>query len=176
MTESAHKQVFSPLWQVHAYLHYECEGKSNSEELLCLIAQKQETVALSLKLHTSVYNSLQQSPEAIFAKPIEAVFVAGVVDVCLIPEVKFELDVLTEYVKEVMRRKGHCVVCIAEGAGQDIVQHGHTGTDKSGNPILKDIGTHVRDIFKECIEVSAGSVAFSCLATCVSNFVQCSLH
>ena len=80
------------------------------------------------------------------------------VDVCLIPEVKFELEALTDFVKDVMRRKGHCVVCIAEGAGQDIVQHGHTGTDKSGNPILKDIGTHVRDIFKDLIEASACSV------------------
>ena len=75
------------------------------------------------------------------------------VDICLIPEVKFELAALTQYVKEVMKRKGHCVVCIAEGAGQDIVQHGHTGTDKSGNPILKDIGTHLRDVFKESIQV-----------------------
>lgn len=75
---------------------------------------------------------------------------------CLIPEVKFDLEALTEYVKDVMKRKGHCVVCIAEGAGQDIVQHGHTDTDKSGNPILKDIGTHVRDIFKAGIEVTLG--------------------
>ena len=74
-------------------------------------------------------------------------------DVCLIPEVKFELAALTAYVRQVMKRKGHCVVCIAEGAGQDIVQHGHAGTDKSGNPILKDIGTHLRDSFKESMEV-----------------------
>ena len=78
---------------------------------------------------------------------------AGVVDVCLIPEVKFELAALTAYVRQVMKRKGHCVICIAEGAGQDIVQHGHAGTDKSGNPILKDIGTHLRDSFKESMEV-----------------------
>ena len=78
---------------------------------------------------------------------------AGVVDVCLIPEVKFEVKALTAYVREVMKRKGHCVVCIAEGAGQDIVQHGHAGKDKSGNPILKDIGTHLRDAFKETMQV-----------------------
>lgn len=91
---------------------------------------------------------------------------AGVVDICLIPEVKFELGALTQYVKEVMKRKGHCVVCIAEGAGQDIVQHGHTGTDKSGNPILKDIGTHLRDVFKESIQVCLQmlSHAASCYA------------
>lgn len=80
-------------------------------------------------------------------------WLAGVVDVCLIPEVKFELGALTAYVRQVMKRKGHCVVCIAEGAGQDIVQHGHAGKDKSGNPILKDIGTHLRDTFKESMQV-----------------------
>ena len=78
---------------------------------------------------------------------------AGVVDVCLIPEVKFEVGALTEYVRQVMKRKGHCVVCIAEGAGQDIIQNGHAGTDKSGNPILRDIGTHLRDVFKESMKV-----------------------
>ncbi|KAL0041905.1 hypothetical protein WJX79_008483 [Trebouxia sp. C0005] len=83
---------------------------------------------------------------------MQASMASGVVDVCLIPEVKFELAALTAYVRQVMKRKGHCVVCIAEGAGQDIVQHGHAGTDKSGNPILKDIGTHLRDSFKESME------------------------
>ena len=87
------------------------------------------------------------------------------VDVCLIPEVKFELKVLTAYVQQVMKRKGHCVVCIAEGAGQDIVQHGHAGTDKSGNPILKDIGTHLRDTFKESMEVCVSVCQCLCLLT-----------
>ncbi|DBA83660.1 hypothetical protein WJX77_005989 [Trebouxia sp. C0004] len=83
---------------------------------------------------------------------MQASMASGVVDICLIPEVKFELAALTAYVRQVMKRKGHCVVCIAEGAGQDIVQHGHAGKDKSGNPILKDIGTHLRDSFKESME------------------------
>lgn len=83
---------------------------------------------------------------------MQASMASGVVDVCLIPEVRFELPALTAYVRQVIKRKGHCVVCIAEGAGQDIVQHGHAGKDKSGNPILKDIGTHLRDTFKESIE------------------------
>lgn len=99
---------------------------------------------------------------------------AGVVDVCLIPEVKFELAALTAYVRQVMKRKGHCVVCIAEGAGQDIVQHGHAGTDKSGNPILKDIGTHLRDSFKESMEVRLkflGILLCSLACSCVSPFL-----
>lgn len=121
---------------------------------------------------------MQQSLETSFPKPINAICVAGMVDVCLIPEVKFELDVLTDYVKEVLKRKGHCVVCIAEGAGQDIVQKGHTGTDKSGNPILKDIGTHVRDIFKERIEASLGISDFPWTLPSQTSisFVACYLH
>lgn len=40
---------------------------------------------------------------------------AGVVDVCLIPEIKFDLDKLCEFVGSVMERKDFCVVCVAEG-------------------------------------------------------------
>lgn len=45
----------------------------------------------------------------------------GVVDVCLIPEVKFDLQGksgLLAYVQGLLDKRGHCVVCIAEGAGQ----------------------------------------------------------
>eukprot|EP00983_Pelagomonas_calceolata_P014883 472238-Pelagomonas_calceolata.AAC.4 len=41
--------------------------------------------------------------------------IAGVVDVCLIPEIQFDLQKLNEYVAKVIERKGHCVVCLAEG-------------------------------------------------------------
>ena len=40
---------------------------------------------------------------------------AGVVDVCLIPEIPFDLDKLCDFVKSIMDRKDHCVVCVAEG-------------------------------------------------------------
>lgn len=43
------------------------------------------------------------------------------VDVCLIPEVQFDLQGergLLKYVQGLLDEKGHCVVCIAEGAGQ----------------------------------------------------------
>ncbi len=45
----------------------------------------------------------------------------GVVDVCLIPEVPFALKGskgLFAYVEKVLEERGHCVMCIAEGAGQ----------------------------------------------------------
>ena len=43
---------------------------------------------------------------------------SGVVDVCLIPEVKFAVPQLLEHIDNVIKRKGHCVICVAEGAGQ----------------------------------------------------------
>lgn len=45
---------------------------------------------------------------------------SGVVDVCLIPEIKFTLPKLLEHIESVITRKGHCVICVAEGAGQVI--------------------------------------------------------
>ena len=46
---------------------------------------------------------------------------AGVVDVCLIPEVPFVLEGsngLFAYLEKVLEQRGHAVVCVAEGAGQ----------------------------------------------------------
>jgi hypothetical protein len=44
---------------------------------------------------------------------------AGVVDVCLIPEVPFELDPLLAFVKDILETKEYCVICVAEGARPD---------------------------------------------------------
>lgn len=52
---------------------------------------------------------------------VQAALASGVVDACLIPEVKFEMGGepgLLAYVESVLERKGHAVVCIAEGAAQ----------------------------------------------------------
>lgn len=46
---------------------------------------------------------------------------SGVVDICLIPEVKFELNGpngMLAYLETVLNRKGHAVICMAEGAAQ----------------------------------------------------------
>ena len=46
---------------------------------------------------------------------------SGVVDAVLIPEIPFTLkgpNGLFQYLDGVLKSKGHCVVCIAEGAGQ----------------------------------------------------------
>jgi 6-phosphofructokinase 1 len=52
---------------------------------------------------------------------------SGVVDVCLIPEVPFLLEGphgLLTYITQLMDAKGHVVVCVAEGAGQDLLYSG----------------------------------------------------
>jgi 6-phosphofructokinase 1 len=75
---------------------------------------------------------------------------SGVVDACLIPEIGFSMDKLCAYVAQVFERKGHCVVCVAEGAGQDILNsQGDVQSDASGNPILQDIGLHLRSELKK---------------------------
>jgi len=82
---------------------------------------------------------------------------SGVVDICLIPEVPFTIPKLCSAVEAVLDRQGHCVVCVAEGAGQDLARRpaaggngaaGGTGKDASGNPILEDVGAFLKGEFK----------------------------
>ncbi|CAK9213696.1 unnamed protein product [Sphagnum troendelagicum] len=71
-----------------------------------------------------------------------ATIASGQVDIVLIPEVPFLLDTqygVLEYMKKRLEQFGICVVVIAEGAGQDLLE-GVGGTDASGNPILGDVG------------------------------------
>ncbi len=82
---------------------------------------------------------------------------AGVVDVCLIPEIDFQEDKLMACIEKILGRKGHAVVCVAEGAGQMLLANSHShATDASGNPILADIGIFLRDRIKKLIKVSPG--------------------
>ncbi len=70
---------------------------------------------------------------------------------CLIPEVPFELDGpngLLTHLEDRLKRRGHAVIVVAEGAGQDLLEA--TGqTDASGNKKLADIGTFLRDKINE---------------------------
>lgn len=79
---------------------------------------------------------------------MNASMASGVVDVCLIPEIAFTMPKLLSHVKNILKKKDFCVVCVAEGAGQDVLDGQGGATDASGNPILKDIGVHLRDAFK----------------------------
>ena len=79
-----------------------------------------------------------------------------VVNFCLVPEMKFELDgphgLLAALDRRLASGKGHAVVVVAEGAGQDLVA-GEARKDASGNVLKKDIGVYLKDrisaFFKE---------------------------
>jgi len=85
---------------------------------------------------------------------------SGDVDLCLIPEVPFVLDGPTgalAHVEKHVKDKGHAVIVVAEGAGQDVLG-ADSETDASGNPILKDVGPFMRDAIKKHFK-SIGSSA-----------------
>lgn len=74
----------------------------------------------------------------------------GDVDLCLIPEVPVVLDGehgLLPHVARTLDRKGHCVIVVAEGAGQDLFND-ELGKDASGNAKLQEIGIYLRDVIK----------------------------
>ena len=77
-----------------------------------------------------------------------SVLVGSHVAFCLVPEVPFTLDGLLRALKERLERRGHAVIVVAEGAGQDLLQA--TGErDASGNIKYGDIGIFLRDRIKE---------------------------
>ncbi len=77
-----------------------------------------------------------------------SVLVDNEVNFCLIPEAPFSLDCLLAALKQRIERRGHAVVVVAEGAGQEILKA--TGErDASGNIRYGDIGTFLRDQIKD---------------------------
>ena len=60
-------------------------------------------------------------------------------------QIRFTLDKVMTYIDEVLERKGNCVLCVAEGAGQDLLQsESADAKDASGNPILQDFGLFLK--------------------------------
>ncbi|MGM0423676.1 MAG: ATP-dependent 6-phosphofructokinase [Thermodesulfobacteriota bacterium] len=84
------------------------------------------------------------------------------VNFVLIPEEPFELDGpggLLENLRHRLKRRGHAVIVVAEGAGQDIYRREahlngeQVATDPSGNPVLGDICSllqaKIKDYFQD---------------------------
>jgi 6-phosphofructokinase 1 len=72
------------------------------------------------------------------------------VNFVLIPEVPFVLEGkngLLSHLKKRLENRGHAVVLVAEGAGQDLIPLEVAGTDASGNKKLGDIGVFLRNQF-----------------------------
>jgi len=86
------------------------------------------------------------------------------INICLIPEAKFNLygeNGLIDYIFKRLKMRGHCVIIVAEGAGSAINDRKveETGKfDKSGNPVLPDIGA----ILKEEVAAYSKKTNFEC--------------
>lgn len=66
------------------------------------------------------------------------------VNFCLIPESPFRLDGLLAALSDRLYRRGHAVIVVAEGSGQDLMAK-TSETDASGNKRLGDIGVYLKD-------------------------------
>ncbi|KAK9949428.1 hypothetical protein M0R45_004950 [Rubus argutus] len=82
---------------------------------------------------------------------MHASLASGQIDICLIPEVPFQIHGphgILHHLKYLIETKGSAVVCVAEGAGQNLLQKTNA-TDASGNVIFGDIGVHIQQETKK---------------------------
>ena len=73
------------------------------------------------------------------------------VNYCLVPEVPFSLEALVPSLRARLEQRGHAVIAVAEGAGQDLLQRDGE-RDASGNVRYADIGLYLRDELKNCCQ------------------------
>jgi 6-phosphofructokinase 1 len=76
-----------------------------------------------------------------------AVLVDGQVNFCLVPEVPFTLEKFLPQLAARLEHRGHAVIVVAEGAGQDLMK-GSGEKDASGNVKYGDIGIFLRDAIR----------------------------
>ncbi|MEN7972373.1 MAG: ATP-dependent 6-phosphofructokinase [Verrucomicrobiota bacterium] len=110
-------------WDIIVNAHSEAKAYRNGVGLVRLMGRESGWIAASATLANSNVNF------------------------CLVPEVPFDLHGpkgFLSVLKERLQSKEHAVVVVAEGAGQELFKT-HSGTDKSGNKTLDDIGTLLRD-------------------------------
>ncbi len=84
------------------------------------------------------------------------------VNFVLIPEISFDLYGPRGFLKVLRKRledRHHAVIVVAEGAGQDLFEHGDQERDASGNIKHKDIGVYLKEKIKE--EFNSKSFPFS---------------
>ncbi len=77
-----------------------------------------------------------------------SVLVDNQVNFCLIPESRFTLSALLAALRERLAQRGHAVIVVAEGAGQELLA-GTGERDASGNIRYGDIGIFLRDSIKQ---------------------------
>lgn len=82
---------------------------------------------------------------------MHASLASGQIDVCLIPEIPFTLegpDGVLRHLRNLLESKASAVVCVAEGAGQDLLEK-INATDASGNVVLGDVGVYLQHQIKK---------------------------
>lgn len=119
-----HQTAFAAACQAVTGAHAEARGARNGIGLVKLMGRDSGFIACSAALAT------------------------GEVNYVLIPEVDFDLDgpggLLDSLTKRVTDR-GHAVIVVAEGAGQNLIPAAQARLDASGNKLHEDIGVFLRD-------------------------------
>jgi 6-phosphofructokinase 1 len=77
-----------------------------------------------------------------------SVLVDSQANFCLVPEVPFTLERFLAELRGRLERRGHAVIVVAEGAGQELVENS-AERDASGNIKYGDIGVFLKDAIKE---------------------------
>jgi len=83
-----------------------------------------------------------------------AALASNLVDLVLVPEVTVSLDDVLSHVDSVLAEKGHMVIVVAEGAGQEHVATGKK--DDTGHDIYGDIGVFLRDTVNKYLKPKGG--------------------
>ncbi|XP_077212915.1 phosphofructokinase 5 isoform X2 [Tasmannia lanceolata] len=82
---------------------------------------------------------------------LQASLASGQIDICLIPELPFNLHGphgVLKHLRYLIETKGSAVLCVAEGAGQNLLAKTNA-MDASGNIVLGDIGVHIQQEIKK---------------------------
>lgn len=120
-----YQTAFAAAFHAVAAAHTEARGARNGVSLVKLMGRDSGFIACSAALATGEANAV------------------------LIPEVPFSLDGengLLAVIEQRLASRGHAVVIVAEGAGQDLIPTtGHT-MDASGNKLHADIGLFLKDV------------------------------
>ncbi len=107
--------------------HYEAKGAYNGIGLVKLMGRDSGFIAANATLAMSDVNFV------------------------LVPEIEFELYGENGFLKHLEHRlqsKQHAVICVAEGAGQNLIANENKRKDASGNVILDDIGIFLKEKIK----------------------------
>uniref|UniRef100_A0A7N0U8G8 Uncharacterized protein n=1 Tax=Kalanchoe fedtschenkoi TaxID=63787 RepID=A0A7N0U8G8_KALFE len=111
------------------------------EQWCTIINLSQQNIFQSVKFIRNIYYT---------RKNVKYFGTEGVLTWHLILQVSFELEGpygLLKHLEHLVETKGSAVVCVAEGAGQDLLEKSDM-KDATGNPVLSDIGIHIQQQIK----------------------------